>query len=76
MGGIKLLWLVLSLANKMLALFGSWRLRRQYRKEFQNEQIVKQMENTRRAQKVRRAVRRSGAERPDRRLQDDGFRRD
>jgi len=76
MGGFKLLWVLLSLVNKLLAQFGKWSLRRQHRNEFQNEQIAQQVEIARRAEKVRRAVRRFDAEHPDRRLQDDGYRRD
>lgn len=76
MGALRLVWAVLALVNKLLTMFGKWSQRRQIRKEFQNEQVIKQMQDTRRASKVRRDVRRAGAERPDQRLQDDGYRRD
>ncbi len=72
----RLIFIVLSLVNRLLGLFQNWHIQRQARKVYHNEQIAIQTENTRRANKARRDVRNAAGNRPDQRLQDDGFRRD
>ncbi len=72
----RLIFIVLSLVNRLFGLFQNWRIQRQARKDYHNEQIAIQTENTRRANKARRDVRNAARDRPDQRLQDDGFRRD
>ena len=76
MGVIKLIWSLLSVANKLLRMFQNWNIRKQVRRSYHNEQIAKQLEKSRRAMQARRAVRRRADQQPDKRLQDDGYRRD
>lgn len=76
MGMIKLIWSLLSAANKLLRMFQNWNIRKQVRRSYHNEQIAIQLDKSRRANKARRDVRRRTDEQPDKRMQDDGFRRD
>ncbi len=76
MGMIKLIWSFLSVANNLLRMFQNWNVRRKARRSYHNEQIAKQLEKTRRANKARRDVRSRSNEQPDKRMQDDGYRRD
>ncbi len=73
---IKLIWSLISVANKLLRMFQNWNIRKQARRSYHNEQIAKQLEKSRRATKARRDVRRRADEHPDKRMQDDGYRRD
>ena len=76
MGMIKLIWSFLSAANKLLRIFQIWNIRKLARRSYHNEQIAKQLNKSRRANKARRAARRRADEQPDKRMQDDGYRRD
>jgi len=76
MSVVKLMLSLLSVLNKLLRLFADWKMRRQIRRSYHNEQITKQQQQKRRASKARLDVRRAAANRSDDRLQDDGYRRD
>ena len=76
MGMINLIWSLLSVANKLLRMFQNWNIRRQVRRSYHNEQLAKQLQKSRRAIAARRAVRRTFDEQSDKRMQDDGYRRD
>ncbi len=73
---IKLIWSLLSVTNKLLRMFQNWNIRKQARRSYHNEQVAKQLEKSRRANKARRDARRRSAEQPDKWMQDDGYRRD
>ena len=76
MGMIKLIWSLLSVANKLLRVFQNWNIRKQVRRSYHNEQLAKQLQKSRRAIEARRDVHRRAIEQPGNRLQDDGYRRD
>ncbi len=72
----KLISSLISMASALFTLFNEAIERRRNRKEFQSEQITRQMEKLRRAVVARRTQRDVDLRNPDNRLQDDGHRRD
>lgn len=76
MGMIKIIWSFLSVSNKLLQIFQKWNTRTQVRRTYHNEKIAKQLEKLRRAVKVRRDIRNRAGKHPNKRMQNDGYRRD
>jgi hypothetical protein len=72
----RLIWLLLSVASRLLRVFQNWNIRRQLWRSYHNEQVAKQSKKSRQANEARRDVRRRFDQHPDQRLQDDGYRRD
>ncbi len=73
---LRLVMSLIALANKLAGAIRDTVLRKRIWKEYRNEQIAKETEKVRRARKARIARRSTDRGNPDRRLQNDGFRRD
>ena len=73
---LQLIISLISFGARLLAIITRNHQRNQLRNEIENEHQAKQFETSRRAAEVRRAQRDFDRNNPDKRMQDDGYRRD